>query len=96
MCYGHQRSLSRDNTNTPTTGRLPARNFSVVENLRNRLAETEARLARARAREAELSCRLEEMKRLVSVMEILEDYLKRRFRETQGQVARLLSSSSRT
>ncbi|KAF7809392.1 protein NETWORKED 2D [Senna tora] len=94
MCYGQQRPLSPDNLDAPRTARFPGGNLSAVENLRDRLAETEARLARARAREAELSRRLDEMKRFVSVMEILEDYLKRRFRETQGQVARLLSSSS--
>ncbi|KAL8507446.1 hypothetical protein ACS0TY_018116 [Phlomoides rotata] len=42
-----------------------------VENLRDRLAETEARLERARAREAELSHRLDEMKKFMHVMEIL-------------------------
>lgn len=62
----------------------------VLENLRGRLVETEARLQRARAREAELSRRIEEMKRFVSVMEILETYLKRRMREQQEELARYL------
>lgn len=86
MCYGQpQRSFSRDDGNlTPSrTLRSAIDNAVVVEDLRGRLAETEARLERARAREAELSRRLDEMKRFVSVMEILETYLKRRFREQQ-------------
>ncbi|PON32218.1 Protein SKIP [Trema orientale] len=92
MCYGQQRSFSRDENLTPSrTVRSPTDNAVVVENLRGRLAETEARLARARAREAELSRRLDEMKRFVSVMEILETYLKRRFQEQRDDVARLLS-----
>jgi hypothetical protein len=62
-----------------------------VESLRGRLAETEARLVRARAREAELSRQLEEMKRFVAVMEILENYLKRRFLEQQQLVVRLFA-----
>ncbi|KAK8652851.1 hypothetical protein V6N13_126874 [Hibiscus sabdariffa] len=69
MCYGHRRrSLSPTRNN----------NALAVDTLRVRLAETEARLERARAREAELTRRLEEMKRFVSVMEILESYLKQR------------------
>ena len=96
MCCGQQRSLSGDNLNAASgTATSPTDNASVVENLRDRLAQTEARLARARAREAELSRRLAEMKRFVSVMEILENYLKRRFREQQTQVARLLSTAPR-
>lgn len=92
MCYGRQRSLSPDDL-IPARNRRPQNdNASVVEDLRGRLADTEARLQRARAREAELSRRLEEMKRFVSVMEILESYLKRRFREQQEHVARLFSS----
>ncbi|EOX91931.1 hypothetical protein QUC31_003376 [Theobroma cacao] len=89
MCYGHQRSLSPNHHLDP-----PSRNDNalVVDNLRVRLAETEARLERARAREAELTRRLEEMKRFVSVMEILECYLKQRFREQQEYVARIFSS----
>ncbi|KAH0745260.1 hypothetical protein KY285_006917 [Solanum tuberosum] len=81
------RVLPRLNRPDPTrrTRTLPAANENavVVENLRDRLAETEARLERARAREAELSRQLEEMKRYVCVMEILECYLKRRYREQQ-------------
>uniref|UniRef100_A0A3Q7JIZ1 Protein SKIP34 n=1 Tax=Solanum lycopersicum TaxID=4081 RepID=A0A3Q7JIZ1_SOLLC len=87
MCYGGQRLPSKDDLTDPTrrTRTLPAANENavVVENLRDRLAETEARLERARAREAELSRQLEEMKRYVCVMEILECYLKRRYREQQ-------------
>ncbi|KAJ8557496.1 hypothetical protein K7X08_003121 [Anisodus acutangulus] len=68
MCYG-QRLPSKDDLTDPTRNRTrtsPAANENavVVENLRYRLAETEARLERARAREAELSRQLEEMKRL--------------------------------
>lgn len=69
-------------------------NTVVVENLRDRLAETEARLERAREREAELSRRLEEMKKFVHVMEILETYLRRRYREQQDDLVRLYSSRS--
>ncbi|XP_018820208.1 protein SKIP34 [Juglans regia] len=92
MCYGQQRPFSRDSlTQSPPAGPPNPDNVVVVDTLRGRLAETEARLARARAREAELSRRLEEMKRFVSVMEILETYLKRRFREQQQHVARLFA-----
>ncbi|OMO56295.1 hypothetical protein CCACVL1_26657 [Corchorus capsularis] len=91
MCYGQQQSLSPDrHFNRPS--RID--NALAVDNLRVRLAETEARLERARAREAELTRRLEEMKRFVSVMEILESYLKQRFREQQEYVARLFPSLS--
>ncbi|PQM39081.1 protein SKIP34 [Prunus yedoensis var. nudiflora] len=91
MCYGQQRPFSRDNLTPTRVVRLPNDNAVVVADLRGRLAETEARLARARAREAELSRRLNEMKRFVSVMEILETYLKRRFREQQEYVSGLFS-----
>ncbi|XP_027178826.1 protein SKIP34 isoform X1 [Coffea eugenioides] len=100
MCYGGERLPSKEDFDVngptrPTTAaaRLAAvnENEAVVENLRDRLAETEARLERARAREAELSRQLEEMKRFVSVMEILETYLKRRYREQQDQLCRLFS-----
>lgn len=95
MCYGRQPSFSDDENLTPRrTIRSETEDAVVVEHLRGRLAETEDRLARARAREAELSRRLEEMKRFVSVMEILETYLKRRFREQQEHVARLFSPLS--
>ncbi|XP_059644123.1 protein SKIP34 [Cornus florida] len=91
MCYGQsQRLLSKDELN-PSRPRPPANENAVVEDLRGRLAETEARLERARAREADLSRRLEEMKRFVSVMEILETYLKRRLLEQQEHVSRLFS-----
>ncbi|CAI0419825.1 unnamed protein product [Linum tenue] len=94
MCCGRQGgSLSpRDLTHRSRNRRSPDDSESVIEDLRGRLAETEARLERARAREAELSRRLEEMRRFVSVMEILESYLKRRFHEQQERVACLFSS----
>lgn len=95
MCYGHNQSLSRnslrsrrsdDGENEDTVG--------VVDDLRDRLAETEARLRRARAREAELSRRLEQMKRFVSVMEIMEAFLERRFQEQKDRIDRLFSPVS--
>ncbi|XP_030974103.1 protein SKIP34 [Quercus lobata] len=97
MCYGQHQAFSRDSLSSSTRQQPPATENNnnaedVVDNLRDRLADTEARLARARAREAELSQRLEEMKRFVSVMEILETYLKRRFREQQEHVDRLFKS----
>lgn len=101
MCYGQHQAFSRDSLSSSTRQQPPATENNnnnnnnaedVVDNLRDRLADTEARLARARAREAELSQRLEEMKRFVSVMEILETYLKRRFREQQDHVDRLFKS----
>ncbi|XP_073220149.1 protein SKIP34 [Cicer arietinum] len=85
MCCGQHPSFERDRVNNDDHSAL------VLENLRDRLADTEARLARARAREAHLTRRLHEMKRFLSVMEILEDYLKRRYRLQQQRVARLLS-----
>ncbi|KAL7230575.1 hypothetical protein ACSBR2_008948 [Camellia fascicularis] len=90
MCYGQQRLVSKDDITTSWT-RPPPTDAAVVEDLRLRLADTEARLERARAREADLSRRLDEMKRFVSVMEILETYLKRRFLRQQHDVARLFS-----
>ncbi|GMP25834.1 hypothetical protein CsSME_00002511 [Camellia sinensis var. sinensis] len=90
MCYGQQRLVSKDDITTSWT-RPPPTDAAVVEDLRLRLADTEARLERARAREADLSRRLDEMKRFVSVMEILETYLKRRFLRQQLDVARLFS-----
>ncbi|XP_055816513.1 protein SKIP34 [Solanum dulcamara] len=96
MCYGGQRLPAKDELTDPArrTRTLPAANGNavVVENLRDRLAETEARLERARAREAELSRQLEEMKRYVSVMEILECYLKRRYREQQVRTLTVVNS----
>ncbi|VVB18133.1 unnamed protein product [Arabis nemorensis] len=94
MCYGHnnQSSLSRSS--------LRRRSYdgdsddTVVDDLRDRLAETEARLRRARAREAELSRRLEQMKRFVSVMEIIETFLERRFQEQKDRIGRLFSPLS--
>ncbi|XP_068315577.1 protein SKIP34 [Pyrus communis] len=93
MCYGQQPPFSRDNPTPQRAVRPRNDNAVAVADLRGRLAQTEARLARARAREAELSRRLEDMKRFVSVMEILETFLKRRFREQQEYVARLFSPS---
>ncbi|XP_057492326.1 protein SKIP34 [Actinidia eriantha] len=94
MCYGPQRLLSEvDDLNLSRT-RPPLATEATVVDLRHRLAATEARLDRARAREAELTRRLNEMKRFVSVMEILETYLKRRFREQQESVVHLLSPVS--
>ncbi|KAI8028721.1 Protein SKIP34 [Camellia lanceoleosa] len=90
MCCGQQRLVSKDDITTSWT-RPPPTDAAVVEDLRLRLADTEARLERARAREADLSRRLDEMKRFVSVMEILETYLKRRFLRQQHDVARLFS-----
>ncbi|KAJ9561714.1 hypothetical protein OSB04_006874 [Centaurea solstitialis] len=98
MCYGSQRFPPSDDEITPPTAvraRPPADvNTAVVETLRLRLAETEARLQRARAREAELSKKLFEMKRFVSVMEILETYLKQRFIDQQHQLSLLISQSA--
>ncbi|KAG6604066.1 Protein SKIP34, partial [Cucurbita argyrosperma subsp. sororia] len=84
-------SISPNQTSVPENGG----DASVVDNLRGRLAETESRLAQVRAREAALSRLLEEMKRLVSVMEILENYLKRRYSDRQEYVVRLLAPVSR-
>ncbi|KAL3527550.1 hypothetical protein ACH5RR_012206 [Cinchona calisaya] len=100
MCYGGERFPSKEDfdvntlTTRPTTRLIITQNEVVVENLRDRLAETEARLEQARAREAQLSRQLEEMKRFVSVMEILETYLKRRYTEQQDQLPRLYSPVS--
>ncbi|KAK2633140.1 hypothetical protein EUGRSUZ_L00470, partial [Eucalyptus grandis] len=69
---------------------LNANAAALAEDLRSRLTETEAHLARAKAHEAELSRRLEEMKRFVSVMEILETYPARQFAEQRDRVERLL------
>ncbi|CAH9093123.1 unnamed protein product [Cuscuta europaea] len=97
MCYGGQRFPSKDEFAGHTRARAATaavnENAVVVDNLRDRLAETEARLERARAREADISQKLEEMKRFVCVMEILENYLKRRYQEHQDQFVRLYPSS---
>ncbi|KAL0461443.1 UNVERIFIED_CONTAM: protein SKIP34 [Sesamum latifolium] len=92
MCYGSERLPSKDDI--VEIRPVENENTVVVENLRDRLAETEARLERARAREAELSRRLEEMKKFVLVMEILETYLRRRYREQQDHLVQLYSSPS--
>ncbi|XP_030527698.1 protein SKIP34 [Rhodamnia argentea] len=98
MCYGrhHQRPFSKDHFAAAAADPQNADAAAAAEDLRSRLAETEARLARARAREAELSRRLEEMKRFVSVMEILETYLARRFSEQRDRVERRLGPSPRS
>ncbi|XP_075488706.1 protein SKIP34 [Primulina tabacum] len=92
MCYGSGRLPSEDDV--VEIRPVENQNRAIVENLLARLAETEARLERARAREAELSNRLDEMKKFVRVMEIIETYLRRRCREQQDQLARLRSYSS--
>ncbi|KAG8383614.1 hypothetical protein BUALT_Bualt04G0032200 [Buddleja alternifolia] len=70
MCYGGERLPSKDDFFETTSPPLPLEDQNVggvpLENMRDRLAETEARLERARAREAELSRRLDEMKKFVS------------------------------
>ncbi|KAL2904851.1 Protein SKIP34 [Bienertia sinuspersici] len=82
MCYNHEKEWRREFDNhTPSPPSAAARSAAL---LRVRLAETELRLEQARAREDELSCQLLEMKRFISIMEILESYLKRRFREHQA------------
>ncbi|XP_065874799.1 protein SKIP34 [Euphorbia lathyris] len=94
MCYGHQRSVSLDDLISSRNRRSQNDYASAVEHLLARLAQTEALLDRARAREAELTRCLDEMKRFVSVMEILESYLKRRFHDQQQHVSLLLSPVS--
>ncbi|XP_057961834.1 protein SKIP34 isoform X3 [Malania oleifera] len=91
MCYHHHLQTSWNGEQSPPRAARAAESDAVVEDLRARLAETEARLEGARAREAELSRQLEEMKRFVSVMEILENYLKVRFQEQKEHVTRLFS-----
>lgn len=91
MCYGHNQSFSR-NTLRSRSHDGENEDSLVVDDLRDRLAETEARLRRARAREAELSRRLEQMKRFVSVMEIMEAFLERRFQEQKDRIDRLFST----
>lgn len=90
MCYGDQRLPSRDDFTDPNRIRTRPRP-AVVQNLRERLAEVNERLEQARARKAELTRQLEEMKKFVGVMEILESYIERQFRENQLQLAQLYS-----
>ncbi|KAL0721529.1 hypothetical protein Bca4012_036128 [Brassica carinata] len=92
MCYGHNQSFSRNSLRSQSHD--GENEDSGVDDLRDRLAETEARLRRARAREAELSRRLEQMKRFVSVMEIMEAFLERRFQEQKDRIDRLFSPVS--
>ncbi|KAJ0242037.1 Protein SKIP34 [Hirschfeldia incana] len=94
MCYGHNQSLSRNSLRSRRSNDGENEDTVVVDGLRDRLAETEARLRRARAREAELSRRLEQMKRFVSVMEIMEAFLERRFQEQKDRIDRLFSPVS--
>ncbi|GFY90781.1 hypothetical protein Acr_07g0009780 [Actinidia rufa] len=85
MCYGPQRLLYVvDDLNLTRTRPPPATEATVVD-LRHRLAATEASMVRARTREADLTRHLNEMKRFVSVMEIIETYLKRRVHEQQEE-----------
>ncbi|CAA7034685.1 unnamed protein product [Microthlaspi erraticum] len=92
MCYGHHQSLPRSSLRRQSYD--GDSDDTAIDDLRDRLAETEARLRRARAREAELSRRLEQMKRFVSVMEIMETYLERRCQEHKDRIARLFSPLS--
>ncbi|XP_074293946.1 protein SKIP34 [Silene latifolia] len=101
MCYHHEEEWRKDYQTPPrqpppTTAAAAAvaRSADLVLNLRRRLADIESRLALARAREAALSRQINETKRFVSVMEILESYLKRRFVEQQEIISRLLASVS--
>ncbi|CAA0831208.1 Protein SKIP34 [Striga hermonthica] len=86
MCYGRERLPSKEDI--AGAPRAPRDNEDSVENLMDRLAETEARLERARAREAELSRRLDETRKFVCVMKILDSYLRRQNEELRERVAR--------
>lgn len=94
MCYGNNRLPSREDLAEAAAPPENEERAAAVENLRDRLAETEERLERARAREAELSRRLDEMKKFVRVMEILEGYLRRQYSEQQNRLTLLYSSPS--
>ncbi|XP_019088584.1 PREDICTED: protein SKIP34-like [Camelina sativa] len=94
MCYGYNQSFSSRNSLRRRSYDGEEEEDSVVDDLRDRLAETEARLRRARAREADLSRRLEHMKRFVSVMEIIETFLERRYQEQKDRIVRLFSPVS--
>lgn len=91
MCYGRERLPSREEVRP---GVENENRLLAVENLRDRLADTEERLQRARAREAELSRQLDEMKKFVSVMEILENYLRRQYADQQRRLCSPSSPSS--
>ncbi|OUZ99738.1 hypothetical protein BVC80_9065g6 [Macleaya cordata] len=93
MCFDQQRFMLMEEMIPSRRVRSADENIRM-EVLRGELAETEARLARARAREAELSRRLENMKRFLSVMQILETYLKRRLCEQQQALILSQMSSS--
>ncbi|VFQ95024.1 unnamed protein product [Cuscuta campestris] len=95
MCYGGQRLPSKEALTSRSRSATAAanENTAVLYDLRDRLAETEARLERVRAREADLSQKLEEMKRFISVMEILENFLRRRYLERRDQFLRLYSAT---
>ncbi|GFP90682.1 protein skip34 [Phtheirospermum japonicum] len=89
MCYGQRLPSLEDVVEIRVAEN---ENTAVAENLRDRIAETEVRLERARAREAEMSRRLDQMKKFVNVMEILETYLRRRYKEQQDHLVQLYSS----
>ncbi|XP_026394437.1 protein SKIP34 [Papaver somniferum] len=91
MCFDQQRLFRLVEEINTSRGLPSADDNRMIEILRGDLAETEARLARARAREAELSRRLESMKRFLSVMQILEAYLRTRLREQQQALIQISS-----
>ncbi|KAK2973494.1 hypothetical protein RJ640_020156 [Escallonia rubra] len=93
MCYGRQRPQSEDEPTPPSRRRLLGLAFenAVAQLYRIRLAEAEARLQRARAREAEINRLIKELRRFVSVMEILDAYLNRCLVEHQQELDRLTS-----
>ena len=88
MCYGQQRPFD-ENLTPSRTVRSPA-DAAAVATLRGRLAETEARLTLARAREGELIRQLDEMKRFGVVMEIVEEFLSRRYIQQRDLALALL------
>ncbi|KAK9713151.1 hypothetical protein RND81_06G007000 [Saponaria officinalis] len=85
MCYRHEEEW-HNRTPPPNTVTAAARLAALLDSLSRRLTQ-------AKAREAALSRQLRDMKRFVSVMEILECYLKRRFCEQQVLLHQLLVSS---
>ncbi|KAK3007815.1 hypothetical protein RJ639_014872 [Escallonia herrerae] len=83
-----QRTESEDGPPPPSRRRLLGLAFenAVAQLYRIRLAEAEARLERASAREAEMNRLIKEMRRFVSVMEILDAYLTRCLVELQQEL----------
>ncbi|KAK9112926.1 hypothetical protein Scep_020445 [Stephania cephalantha] len=79
MCFDQQRSIPASDLAQLGLGLGP------IERLRVQLAETEAQLARVRAREAELTRRLKHMRRFLSVMEILKSFLTERSSGRQSE-----------